>query len=292
MILYFSGGNSSKDITEFMQKHNCSRLFSYVNDKKCIEAKMCDDVFMDCGAWSAYTKKIQIDIDSYIKYMQEHKDCYTVAASLDVLPDSRLQNYRESANKSYDNFVYMRKKLKNSVQFIPTYHRGEPIDNLLKLLNYEDSYGKITYIGIGAVASMKSRDVRDKFLENVFDLIAKVRPDIKIHLFGLTDLSLLEKYTVYSADSTTWLIAGAMGEILTDFGRIKISGRNMRLDSVNAYSDAETEALRKYVGKFGFTLEQLQESDSSRQMFNILYMKTKTDSIIMKQVRRKHSKLF
>lgn len=276
MILYFSG-NSSKQVTEFMAEKNCSRLFSYYIDKKIIESKICKDVFLDCGAWTAFTKGVNIDLDDYLQYLKTNKDCYSVAASLDVIPSG---NTDKSVKDSYDNFVYLRSRLGSEYKIIPTYHRGEPIDALRKLLQYSDEYGSVDYIGIGAVASNINKDMRDNFLSSVFNVIYKERPDIKVHLFGLTDLSLLAKYPIYSADSTTWVMAGAMGEILTDFGRIKISEKNFKFDSVNGYSVEAREALASYVNKFGFTLQELQSSAEYRKMFNILYMKTKVDKLV------------
>lgn len=275
MILYFSGA-SSKIVTQFMIKHNCSRLFSYYSDKKIIESKICNDVFLDCGAWTAFTKNVNINIDEYLEYLKVNKDCYKVAASLDVIPQN---NSSQSAKDSYDNFVYLRNKLRTDCLIIPTYHRGESIDNLKRLLLYSDNYGQLDYIGIGAVASNVNAKMRDNFLQNIFNVIYKERPDIKIHLFGLTDLSLLTKYPIYSADSTTWVMAGAMGEILTDFGRIKISDKNFHIKAIGGYSDEQLMILDSYVNSFGFTLDELRQSAEHRKMFNVLYMKTKVDNL-------------
>lgn len=284
MILYFSGGTTSKEITKFMQDNNCARLFSYWNDKKAVESKVCENVFLDCGAWTAFTKNIKIDLDVYMKYLQDHKDCYTVAASLDVIPQN---NFNASAQESWNNFLTMRKTLGKEVNYIPTYHRGEDISNLERILTYQDEYGPLDYIGIGAVASNKNRDVRNDFLDTVFQVISKKNPTIKIHLFGLTDLSLLDKYPIYSADSTTWVMAGAMGEIITDYGRIKISNKNFATDSVAGFSAQEKTIIMNYIEQYGFTLEELQESSEKRQMFNILFMKRKADAI---QFNDKHFK--
>ncbi len=275
MILYFSGA-SSKIVTQFMIDHNCSRLFSYYLDKKLIESRICDNVFLDCGAWTAFTKKVNINIDDYLQYLKSNKDCYRVAASLDVIPDGDVN---KSAEDSYNNFVYLRSRLGSDYKLIPTYHRGESIDNLKRLLTYSDEYGPLDYIGIGAVASNVNVKMRNEFLTKIFSVISRENPNIKTHLFGLTDLTLLDKYPIYSADSTTWVMAGAMGEILTDFGRIKVSDKNFNLKSVNGYSSEQRVVLSEYVKSFGFKLTDLQKSAEHRKMFNILYMKTKTDNL-------------
>lgn len=275
MILYFSGA-SSKIVTNFMIKNNCSRLFSYYIDKKLIESKICNDVFLDCGAWTAFTKGININIDDYLHYLKSNRDCYKVAASLDVIP---TESYVKSAKDSYDNFVYLRNSLGPSYTIIPTYHRGESLDTLKKLLCYSDVHGQLDYIGIGAVASNVNKKMRDEFLTCVFNTIYKERPNIKVHLFGLTDLSLLTKYPIYSADSTTWVMAGAMGEILTDFGRIKVSDKNFHVKAIGGYSDEQLSILREYVNSFGFKLEDLKKSAEHRKMFNIMYMKTRADNL-------------
>lgn len=276
MILYFSGG-SSPTITKFMQEHKCRRLFSYYTDKKSIESKICDNVFVDCGAWTAFTKNKIIDVNEYINYLEMYKDCFELCAGLDVIPKNN--NYKVSAEQSFYNFQTMREHFGNTIQMLPTYHRGEHINNLIRLLNYTDEHGTVDYIGIGGLASNKSAVIRDKFLLNVFDVIHKYRPDIKVHLFGLTDLSILRKYSVYSVDSTTWLIAGANGEIITDFGRIKISDKNFSKSGIKNICSVEHTALRNYVSDYGFELDDLAQNCESRQMFNVLYLKKKIDKI-------------
>jgi len=280
MILYFSGGTTSKLITEFMQEHNCSRLLSYYNDKKVIEQKLCDDVFLDCGAWSAFNRKVVIDIGTYLDYIKSHRDYFTVAASLDVIPTN---NVNKSAEDSFDNYICLKKHIGNEFPLVPTYHKGEPLDYLKKLLCYPD----VDYIGIGGMLGYKdtAKNRRELFLDLVFDIIQKEHPDIKVHLFGLTDLSLLGKYPIYSADSTTWSRAASYGEILTDFGRILISDKSYytgsvsRFMSVNNFNEEQLFKMKGYVNNYGFTIEELQSSVEKRQMFNIVYMKKKADNL-------------
>ena len=263
-----------------MKENNCSRLLSYYNDKKIIEQKISDDVFLDCGAWSAFTKNVNIDIDTYLDYIKSHKDYFTVAASLDVIPTGDVN---KSAEDSYDNYVYLKKLIGNEFPLVPTYHKGEPLNYLKKLLCYPD----VDYIGIGGMLGYKdtAKNHREAFLDSIFDIIQKEHPDIKVHLFGLTDLSLLDKYPIYSADSTTWLRAGSFGEILTDFGRILISGKSYytgsvsRFMTVNNFNEEQLSRMKDYVSAYGFTIEELQTSVEKRQMFNIAYMKNKVDNL-------------
>ena len=275
MILYFSGA-SSKLVTQFMIEQNCSRLFSFYIDKKLIESKICNDVFLDCGAWTAFTQGITINVNEYCDYLKVHKDCYRVAASLDVIPKGDVV---KSAEDSYNNFKYLRSKLGREYPIIPTYHRGESLDSLRKLLTYSDEFGDLDYIGIGAIANNVNKNMRTEFLDSVFSVIHKENPNIKVHLFGLTDLSLLNIYPIYSADSTTWVMAGAMGEILTDFGRVKVSNQNFHVKSVNGYSKIKLDKLSSYVQNLGFNLQDLQNSAEYRKMFNIAFMKNKVESM-------------
>ncbi len=43
------------------------------------------DVFLDSGAFTAWTKRVEIDIQKYIEFIKQNQDVLTVYANLDVI---------------------------------------------------------------------------------------------------------------------------------------------------------------------------------------------------------------
>lgn len=289
MILYFAGGSTDKRISTYLKKNDCGRLFSVYNDRTSIDKLYQQDllpnkIFLDSGAFSSYTKGVTIDIDSFCEYINSHP-FLTVTASLDVIPD--MNNMNVTAEKSWQNYLYQREKVDYKYKLIPTFHRGESLQNLDRILYYTDEEGKqIPYIALGAIATTKTRSVRDRFFDDCFEHILRIRPDIKVHAFGVTDLHLLEKYPFYSADSTTWIRAAVMGEILSDYGRLAISERKCE------YTGLSLNQVEKYVESFGFDLEKLRIDPVERELFNIAYLKRWNDNYQYKTSTVKKKRLF
>lgn len=245
-------------------------------------------MFVDSGAWTAFTKGIQIDIDEYITYLNRNSSTFSIMASLDVLPGGSKEASL-CAEKSWDNYLYMRQHIIEKNKLIPVYHQEEPISNLIRMLSYEDKFGNIEYIGFGALASTLDYSVRDSFLAKCFEVVDKYRPNIKVHAFGMTDLRLLEEYPFASADSSTYALAGAMGEILTEFGRVAISLE--RKDRIRKESIAG-EQVEKYVNKLGFDFDALAMSSLERKKYNIKYLQNWEANRVCTYGKKKIRRLF
>lgn len=154
------------------------------------------DLFLDSGAYSAFTQNVQIDIREYISFIKEHQDCINVYANLDVIG---------SAEGTWKNQLIMEKA---GLKPLPVYHFKEPIAWLLKYL--DRGYD---YLAIGGL--VKAGNILP-FLDEIFmkHLCASSGiPKLKIHGFGLTSLKLMLRYPWYSVDSTSWVMTGRMGSI-------------------------------------------------------------------------------
>jgi len=236
-------------------------------------------LFIDSGAFSAWTQGKPIDVDKYIDWINERSDFIELYGQVDTIPASITQTgtrdvYDEAARKTWENYLYMRPKMKNPDGLLYTYHVGEPIKYLKQALEWTDENGKhIPYIALGGSVG-KPAPVRRKFFDTCFKAIRESsNPDVKVHAFGMTDLELLESYPITSADSTSWIMVGAMGNIMTDYGVIGIS-KNQSGDKKH-YSNLPKEAWDKIteaVNKFGFTIDDLSESRKNRIMYNAMYM--------------------
>lgn len=255
-------------------------------------------LFIDSGAFSSWTKGKKIDVDSYIQWLND-RPFIDLFGQVDVIPGDRvmgatLEEVEEAAGKTWENYLYMRERVIKKESLLYTFHVNEPIKYLKQALEWTDENGNhIPYIALGGMVG-KPRAVRRAFLENCFNVIEKSsNPDVKVHAFGMTDFDLLEEFPIYSADSTSWIMVGAMGNIMTNFGNIAVS-ENQKNDK-NHFSHLSKDVItefNKMIGKYGFTLEELSISVDKRIMLNAMYMIEKASKINNRKKRIKKKKLF
>jgi hypothetical protein len=156
------------------------------------------DLFLDSGAFSAWSQGIEIDIQEYITFIKKNKKFINVYANLDAIgdPEKTLQNQKIME--------------KAGLSPIPCYHYGEDVKYLKYYLK---NYG---YIALGGMVPISSRDLLPWLTEIFTKYICGPdgMPKTKVHGFGMTSLSLMIKFPWYSVDSTSWVMTGRMGGVL------------------------------------------------------------------------------
>ena len=253
--LYFSGNGSDEMIRQYCIENNVPRLFSYLLDKKVIEKYTQDgfnNIFLDSGAFSVHNSNKKVDIDEYIKYINENKDKFKVIASLDDISDPE---------KSLTNYKYIIERVTCPDKILPTYHIGEP-------LSYLEEYTKCaSYIGIGGIAAHREF-CNQRYIRKIVDLIHHHNKDIKIHIFGVTKLSILEGLTITSVDSTSWLKYQVYGLILDPVSRkTHYIGKN----DLTKYDDIEINAETKKILDYLKTdIEGLRKDRKLHCLFNLI----------------------
>ena len=90
-------------------------------------------LFLDSGAYSAFTQDIEINIDDYIQYIKDNRAHISQYASLDVIGDEQA---------TLDNYKHMKE---HDLEPIPTYHYGDKIKYLEYYLSNND------YIALGGL---------------------------------------------------------------------------------------------------------------------------------------------
>lgn len=168
--------------------------------------------FLDSGAYSAWTKETEIDIDEYCAFIKANIEHIDVYASLDVIPGKPNQiatnaEREAAAEQSWANYLYM---VREGLDPLPVYHYGEDVKHLERMLAHGCGY-----IGVGGLVGVPSEQ-RRMFLDRVFDRItdASGKPFVKTHGFGMTSIPLIFRYPWYSVDSTTWIKMTANGCIM------------------------------------------------------------------------------
>lgn len=277
--LYFAG-SQHKDIDVHIKKNKCCRLFSQLNERKAVLEYAAETergkLFIDSGAFSVAHAGKTVDIDEYISFINSHPEI-EVWAQLDVIPYPVLNSETAEmcANASWKNYLYMMERLTiDKDKLLPVYHFGEPVSHLKRILNTPVDGKLPDYIGIGGRHGV-STEQHVLYFDNLFKIVkASDNPNVKIHAFGMTVLSLLEQFPFYSADSTTWLMVGANGGIMDNkYGIVNISERqsNKKDNFANFPKTAQDELLARF-SKFGYTYEQLSSDYRERMKYNIDYL--------------------
>lgn len=219
-------------------------------------------LFLDSGAYSAFTQDIKIDIDEYIQYIKHNQKYISQYAVLDVIGD---------AEGTLKNQLYMESKGLNP---IPCFHYG---DDELYLREY---LKQNNYIALGGMVK-RPRNQLEYWLDEIWgryltneDGTAK----FKIHGFGMTSVSLMKRYPWYSVDSTSWVLTGRFGCVfcnIGDYNKIAVSNKGDIEGASHFYQLGEysQERIREYFAALGegYTIEELANDYKKRDEVNILY---------------------
>lgn len=228
----------------------------------------CRWLFCDSGAFSVHTGKQKVTQEDYINYINEIFDDIDVFAQLDTIPGSfgkpkSTEDYINSAESSWENFLHMRECVPDPQKIMPVYHFGEDIKYLIRMLDFVDSRGnKLDYIGLSPANDASVND-RMKYLQNMYDVIkSSSNPDVKTHVYGFTSLNAMSKFPCYSADSISHRLISGYNKILTkEFGIISTSRRprsvkvKSNLSFLETCDDYNKDKLRKELEDLGITIE-------------------------------------
>jgi len=250
-------------------------------------------LFIDSGAYSVHSQGFEkvskgrfntFDemVDEYIEYVNNLDDSIIAVAQFDHIPGvfrqaKKPEDYVESAELSWQNFLYMYPKMKSPEKLIAVMHQGESFDYLTKLLEWRDENGRpLQYLGISP-SNDRSVGEKDIYLKNVYDHIAKSsNPNIRTHLFGYTSLPGLPKFPWYSCDSISHRLRAGYNKVFTNkWGTISLSStRETRSKTDLMFLEAaDPQTIKEFtevVEGYGLTVDELVESSSARTAFDIL----------------------
>ncbi len=302
--LYLAGSYSSR-VEEFLMEKGVNRLASQLNDRKLIERWLTysretehRQVFVDSGAYSAHTKGRELDVDEYIQYLNDRQGCFEVIAQVDKIPGEfgKPKTHKqliEAPNQSWENYLYMRERVKDVDNLTPIFHQGEDFKHLHRMLETTFDGKHIPYIGISPANDVSTKE-KAKWFETVFRIIRdSSNPNVKTHAFGMTSLDLLEKYPFYSADSTSWLMTSANGSIMTSWGLVVLS--DMQKDNPKHFLNLPEKVqhmIREEVEGWGFKVEDGITDYKVRGMINASYLMNWAKNYKYKGTGRYQRRLF
>ena len=268
--LYFAGWGS-KDADDYLRERRAHRLLSWVNETKVInwwkDFGLADRLFIDSGAFSVAHSCAKVNINDYVDFINNNPGILRWA-ELDVIPYPVLnqKTARYSSEKSWENYLYMKDRVKTETTILPLYHFGESKLGLQRILE-----SGAEYIGIGGRHGVSTSEQAQYFNE-VFSIIQNSsNPNVKVHAFGITVPKLLENFPFYSADSTTWLQVAINGMILArDFSTLLISdGTTSDKANLQNIDRKHLTMLFDDIEFFGYNFDELCRNYLYRLRYNI-----------------------
>ena len=244
-------------------------------------------VFLDSGAFSAFTKGIDVDIKGYCRYIKENEDI--IYKDDGVLCASVLDGIGDPL-KTWQNQLLMESL---GVTPLPCFHYGED-ERYLEW--YIERYPYITIGGMVAQSTPQLKLWLDRIWEEHLCDSAG-RPRVKVHGFGLTTLSLMTRYPWYSVDSSTWVQHGSNGMIqLPGYGQIYISDRspNRKIDGQHYRNHPEQvrQTIANEIRRLGFDPERLEQIYLSRWAFNLWAYPVEGEKNQLTEFKREQQGLF
>lgn len=145
------------------------------------------NLFIDSGAYSAYTSGKTIQIENYASYIETHQDLTVIYANLDVIGGTILQNA--------ENQTYLEDR---GFSPIPVHHFGEPMEWLKELCC--KGYKKIALGGLVG----KKKWLQLIYLNACASILQNEAKPPLIHIFGISPTpEVMEIYHWDSLDSSS-----------------------------------------------------------------------------------------
>lgn len=221
-------------------------------------------IFLDSGAFSAYTLGVELKVEDYVDYIRRNTDILRVdgnavmASVLDGIGDP-LKTWQNQQHMEYLGF-----------RPLPCFHAGED-ERYLEwyVQNYE-------YITLGGMVGSSTKQLCI-WLDRIWDRYltdGSGRPRLKVHGFGITAIPIMERYPWHSCDSSSWIQSAAFGSIITpEYGPLSISEKSpSRHDAgqhVSTLTPIEQDVVFQKLEEQGFTYERLSTIYESRAAYNL-----------------------
>ena len=293
--LYLASFDDSKIMNDAWE-NDWPLLYSQINNRGCIinrlSAPTNGKLLIDSGAHSAHTKGITLDLEEYIGFVNENIDKFTLYVQVDKIPGvyrmpKTAKDWLEAPQLSWENYLYMREKSKDPSKLVPVFHQGEDLKWLRNMLDYTFSDGShIPYIGLSPRGDVSLKAKYDFSAECFATIQNSSNPNVKTHAFGATSLEMLERLPYTSADSTTWVLVSAFGQVwmpncidgdINGVGiKLGVSEENRSHPTATQTYWEQPEKIKKklddYFESIGTNIEELSVSHSARALASAKYV--------------------
>src|SRR3954453_8710269 len=268
---FHKGSNLYNRLTDYekYQRDNVSYLlesFHYINKESKVNPIRNDGrkIFLDSGAFSAYTQGARINLKNYVDFIKRNMDIIEVidgilvASVLDGIGDPLL---------TYQNQLAMEEL---GVKPLPCFHYGED-ERYLEY--YVSRYGYITIGGMVPISTNQLFLWLDRIWQRYLT-DGSGRPKVRVHGFGLSQIDLMKRYPWYSVDLSLWVqVARVCGMLLLDGRIVSVSNvspnRKIEWRHIDTLPPIQREAIEKRLSKCGVDLKRMRETYLSRLAYNI-----------------------
>lgn len=266
------GGSLYNRLTdnEKLQRKSATHLlesYHYIHRQSFVDSIRADNrkVFLDSGAFSAFTKGVDVNLPAYCDYIKRNRDI------IEEVDGSLLASVLDGIGDPLKTWQNQQAMEKLGVRPLPCFHYGED-ERYLEW--YVKNYDYITLGGMVPISTPQLKLWLDRIWEKYLT-DGSGRPRLKVHGFGLTTVSLMERYPWYSVDSSSWVqIARVGGMLLLPEARvINVSNQspqrkieNMHIDSIPPVQRA---AIEEKLRSCGVDTDRMRETYLSRWCYNI-----------------------
>mgnify|MGYP003644502097 CR=1 FL=1 len=220
-----------------------SRLFSYVekpNIKK-IDAESAStykNLMIDSGAFSVWSRGKVIRVEDYADFIIHSRNSFkriknVFYVNLDVIGDE-LQTKK--------NLEYLENK--RGLEVLPVFTYKASFKELERLI---ESY---KYVLFGGLVPLTNKQLI-KWLDPCFNIIMKYYRKtgklLKVHLLGITRIEFVNRYPIFSCDSTTWFNVIRFGIVTKAIGVRKKMPRVAESESAKT---ANVYVIKKEIDRF------------------------------------------
>ena len=241
--------------------------YHYVYRQSFVEKMRRDGVqiFLDSGAFSAFTMGVDVDLKAYCRYIQENGDI------IEKIDDAILASVLDGIGdplKTYENQMEMER---NGVRPLPCFHYGE---DERYLDYYANNYSYITLGGMVPISTPQLYHWLDRIWEKHLTDGAG-RPKVRVHGFGLTTMKLVERYPWFSVDSSSWVQTARTGGMMMypDARSLQVSSqspmRKVEGQHIDSMPAVQREALEQRFRELGVDTQRMRDTYLSRWAYNI-----------------------
>jgi len=234
------------------------------------------EMLLDSGAFTAWSKGDSVDLDAlmrvYGKFIDQYEDKLKAIwlINLDRIPGSpgRTAGTAEleaAIEESDRNFEILVKEFGDRV--LPVFHQNEAKERLAEVARMAE------YICISP-----RNDLPEKNRVTWSAEVHKLIPNSKTHGLATTGGRMVQGVPWYSADSASWVFAGAMGNITVMSGDklvpVSVSSESPAMKDMGKHISTVSSHFKDYVAEraehHGFNLTELSEGHGERMAFNML----------------------
>ena len=286
---FYFAGSQAQETEDLMVKLNANVLKSYINDRSNIvkwfrykDMGWTGKLLIDNGAFTVHRKGGKLDIDKYIEWLNENDKYIDYAIALDDIPGKwgevkTSEQVKLSPVRTWENYLYMLTKVKSPQKLLPVFHMGENFNYLTSMLN--SGLISSNYICLSGNKELTNKQREDWYSKCFYLIKQSNMPTVRVHCLGSATIQNAEKFPFTSMDATSWIMTGANGSILTDYGIIYVSssGDNLKDYVYNLPSDA-VQKIIDYCKKYDMSLSDITQDYRARMLMNIHYLYDKSKS--------------